>query len=431
MDKISKEMIKKLKKEEKYNEIFMGFGQKAYKKYTPKKYQREELHRLSQERRFEDIYNKYGESLYDTISIKAMYDEIKEEKGTIKAMLWKVEQKVLYFAKQIGFSTAFSLMALTTGMPAVSDLEKNDNAIKYESEINEYNRNISEYAKEVRAMHLNDTQVFMKVMYDMWENIQGYAKPDKDIRGFSELDLATNDGYGVCRNMASDVAKKLNEINPDYNARTMVVKLGEDGNYQIANIERKILEENETVTNGDEQRNEETSTDKVIEKIIPEIFGNHMVTVVDISKYNLTLVLDPTNTGIGVYKNDEITMLNSGKENGLEFDVKTTSNILLNTYGYSELINNSVATIKSYLKPNISMEEIEEKFGVEAQNKALQEVQEMMKKENLEISTMTENSKAADKFREELKVDISTKTPQITRNNEQKHEKIQNEDMEK
>ncbi len=34
LDKVSKERIKQLKKEKKYNEIFVEFGQKNYKKYV-------------------------------------------------------------------------------------------------------------------------------------------------------------------------------------------------------------------------------------------------------------------------------------------------------------------------------------------------------------------------------------------------------------
>ena len=61
--------------------------------------------------------------------------------------------------------------------------------------------------------------------------------------------------------MASDVARKLNEIDKKYNARTLNVAMGENGKYQLANIQRTVLEENPTVV-------EEASNTQNVEEII-------------------------------------------------------------------------------------------------------------------------------------------------------------------
>ena len=127
-------------------------------------------------------------------------------------------------------------------------------------------------------MYLSDIQIFMKVMDDMWGSIQGYKTPEKDIHGFLELDLANEDGYGVCRNMASDVARKLQEINPDYNARTIAVYI-EDG-FKIADIERTVLETNETVQEDSSEEQEQNSIISAIQNFV----GNHMVTLVDVKE---------------------------------------------------------------------------------------------------------------------------------------------------
>ncbi len=161
MDKISREKIKKLKQDKKYDEIFLEFGKKAYINYAPAKYKKEELKRLKKEKRYEDIYNKYG---YNTILVKAMYDEIKDAKGTIKAILWKIQ----YALKKIGFTSAFSIMQLTAGMSSMTEDTIMDNKVKYESEIEQYNNIISKYADEVKSLNLSDIQIFMKVMDDMW-----------------------------------------------------------------------------------------------------------------------------------------------------------------------------------------------------------------------------------------------------------------------
>lgn len=142
MDSTSKKRIKELAKNEQYDEIYREFGRKAYKKYASDKYYDEDLKKLKKEGRYEDIYNKYGESEYNKLLIKSMYNEIKQEKGTIKANLWRMKQKLLYTAKVIGFDFAFSALALSAVGNIKNDVIIGNNAIKYESEIEEYNEKI-------------------------------------------------------------------------------------------------------------------------------------------------------------------------------------------------------------------------------------------------------------------------------------------------
>lgn len=416
IDKISKERIKELKKDKKYNEIYIEFGMEAYNKYVPEKIRKADLKKLKQEGKYEDIYNKYGEAKYNAVLTNAMYKEIKETKGTLKAILYKTGQKISATAKKLGFTTAFSFLSLSSILALGTESTIKENAVKYESEIEDYNTNISNYADKVNSKELNDVQVFMKVMDDMWGNIKGYATPQKDITGFLELDLADEEGYGVCRNMANDVAKKLNEINPEYNARAILVKIGENGYYKMADIERTIIETNDTVAEEEKQNNEENEQNDILDNVVSEIVGNHMVTLVDISKYNLTLVLDPTNPGIGIYRDGQIIMLNSAKENGLEFEAKEYMNAVGFKGGIDGIVNTTQDYLNSYKKPTLSFEEIEEKFGLEAQNTALKEVREMFKedikisKENEEnsneISEEKEIINEEKSFRESLKVDL-------------------------
>ena len=390
MDSTSKKRIKELVKNEQYDEIYIEFGREAYKKYASDKYYYEDLQKLKKEGRYEDIYNKYGESEYNKLLIKSMYNEIKQEKGGLRANLWRIKQKILYTAKVIGFDIGFSALSLAAvGNVKNEEIIKN-NAIKYESEIEAYNEKISDYADKINSMNLNDTQIFMKTMDDMWKNIKGYANPEKDIKGFLELDLATEDGYGVCRNMASDVAKKLNAINPEYNARTMAVYMSEDGEYKIADIKRTVLE-----TNQEQQTNEK------LQEIINRGMGNHLVTIVDIKKYNITLVLDPTNPGIGIYRDGKITMLNSDKVNDREYKAKEYINTTFDGARMEDTIKDYISTYKT---PNISDDEIEKLFGIEAQNKALAEVRAM------DIETTMENENKENDFLESIKIDLNTQS---------------------
>ena len=194
--------------------------------------------------------------------------------------------------------------------------------------------------------------------------------------------------------MASDVAKKLNEINPEYNARTMRVEVGHDGKYEIADVEVKILEDNETV-NIDSER--ESTEDKMT-----EFFGNHMITLVDIKSDNLIMVLDPTNPGIGIYQNGKIEMLNSVKGNEIDFDNRNLSTFI-GSDGYVRAFGVIADWVNSYKKCNLSKEQIEEKYGLEAQNKALEEVRKIQKmndiskknqfKEELAVKRLIKNQK--------------------------------------
>ena len=63
-----------------------------------------------------------------------------------------------------------------------------------------------------------------------------------------ELNLGTEEGIGVCRHMATDVARKLNAINPNYNARTLNVNMSDSGRLDMANIKRNIIQDNATVS---------------------------------------------------------------------------------------------------------------------------------------------------------------------------------------
>lgn len=400
MDTETKSQIKKLKKEKKYDEIFYKFGTKEYKKNTPIKIRKQELKKLKAEGKYLDIYNKYGEDEYNKALLKAMYGEIKENKGIVIAILWRTKEKIIETFKQVMVIFSGTLLL---GPPTIAlvgaDYIKDEvakNQITYSDEIEEYNDKINQYAKEINSMHLDDVQVFMKVMDDMWGSIQGYGIPEKDIIGFEELDLASEDGYGVCRNMASDVAKKLNAINPKYNARTIIVNMGEEGKYTIANIERKTVKEDNN-ENEEESTVIETENENIVDKLMKKISGNHLVTLVDVPEDNLIIVLDPTNPGIGIYKDGEITMLNADKEEGVKFEAKEYISSFILSGGIDNITDVIGDYAKSFEKSNLTSTEIKEKYGLDAQNNALKEIREkeITKREkfvkSIEINKSTES----------------------------------------
>ena len=281
-------------------------------------------------------------------------------------------------------------------------INKNNNF----NEIQSYIQNIEDYGKEVRKMDLTQTELLMKVTDDMWGSIKGYGNPKKDLIGFMGLDLATEEGVGVCRNMAEDVARKLNAIDEEYNARVINVYYSGEG-YEIANIDRNIIKEDEEKKETKEQNTDAEETigeDSTLTKIV----GNHAVVALDIKEDNATLILDPTNPGIGVYQNGKVTMFNS---KGVDYKPTQTLNWLNRGI---DAFNIPIEYISSFKITNLNYDELNEKYGVEAQNKALDSVREKEKT-----------------FKDTIKITVGDKTAQIDLSNIENRENIKTEDNER
>ncbi len=407
MNKETIEKIKELKKQKKYNDIFVKYGKKAYIKNTPSQYRKRELKKLKKEGKYLDIYNKYGEGEYNKLLLHARTQEIKETQGSLKAYSWNALQKMKMFMKKIGLYSAIGLTEIALGTSSIAQMSINENTVKYEKEIETYDDHISEYAEEIKAMHLNDLQTIMKVTDDMWKNIKGYATPEKDILGYLELDLATEDGYGVCRNMANDVAKKLNKIDERYNARILNVEIVE-GEYHLADVERKVLETGEETSIPEE--------DNPIIKALQSMTGNHMITLVDIPEKDVTLVVDPTNPSLGVYANGKIKMFNSDKE----YDTKETSTMLF--FGSEQAQKVGESFIKSFIS-GTSYEELKQEYGLKKQNEALQYVRNLEKEQEEKEKTEKE------KFKESLKVENKPQVNEKSQNNNTENVKEKGEDI--
>lgn len=404
MDKIAKEKIKNLKAKKEYDEIFRQFGRKTYKRVVPSKYRKQDLKKLKKEGKYEDIFNKYGKTEYNKLLVTAMYREIKDARGFGAAAAWRTKEFMKSALQKLGLYSVVLSLSFSGAMAISSEMSTSENGEIYKDEIQAYNDKIENYANEVNRYAFSDIQIFSKVMDDMWKGIKGYAEPEKDIHGYLELDLATEEGFGVCRNMASDIAKKLNEINPKYNARVMAARMGEDGYYEIANINRTVLETNETVADNETASEEQSEETSELQAAFSNLVGNHMVTLVDVPEDNLILVLDPTNPGIGVYINGKIIMLNSAKENGIKYEAKEYVTAIFNRGGIDGIIDVASDYMRSFQKPNLSFEEIQVKYGLEAQNLALQEVRDrVVINEAVDLATK-ESEKQKNEFDERYKV---------------------------
>lgn len=382
MDKETKYNIKRIKRDIKdrklskeeqvdyYNNIYHLYGTNVYKKVTPKSIKKKDVKNLLKSGRFDDIYFKHGEETYnenlDYMQSKDIeYETGKKHLGVLNRIGSFVKKNVV--APLLGV-TIFLPPAATVAMIGDMEYTKSKEEKLHIEQIQEYISNTEEYADSVSKMNLSQIETLMKVTDDMWKNIEGYGKPKIDLLSYPGLDLATQDGVGVCRNMADDVARKLNAIDENYNARVLAV-YREGNDYIFANVERKEVEEEKNEEDPEETTEKQIISDEVINKIIPYT-GNHRVVILDSIEENATLVLDPTNPGIGVIKNGKITMFNSVGDNKVIFKVTPIMDFIQS----DDRLGLGTTLLDTYKKTDLSLEQLQEKYGIEEQNKALESV---------------------------------------------------------
>jgi len=238
--------------------------------------------------------------------------------------------------------------------------EVDSNSKKYEQEINLYNKFLKEYAKYVKSLELSETEMILKVIKDIWSDIDGYGKCDDLILGYERLAFQ-EEGKGVCSSFADDFTARINAINPEYDAKNIYVYLNdlEDGKtMERIDFERKNLEQ---YSNIDEE------TLKTQNK-----YGNHMVSVMELKDKNLYLVVDPTNLLIGVLKDGEIDILNTNDDNLMDY--KLESNNIFSLDSEEEIKKDYEDTFED---PTITLEEIENLYGIDAQEEAFDKINEV------------------------------------------------------
>ncbi|MBQ3408026.1 MAG: hypothetical protein IJH12_02325 [Clostridia bacterium] len=351
--------------------IFEKYGQKAYCKYVPEKYRKQDIRELLKEKRFITILDKHGKNTFDRYYTKIMAEDIAYETGSSY-------RKFDFIAKRfISRGTLSSAAAISIVVPIaiipVIDMGIEDEKEEYNMQITEYMQCLEEFGESTRMYNLSDIQNIMFITDDMWKNIEGYKSPELDLSSYPGLDIATKEGYGVCRNMADHAARELNAIDERYNARTINVYADGDG-YEIANIERTTLEDdgNEETTSGDGG--------------ITKVFGNHAVVLCDsIEDEGLQLIFCPTNPSVGVFINGEIHMFNSNGDDPYEYKYRPLGTILHGSDRAKEIPENIINSIEICTKGE--MEYYENKYGVNAQNKAIKEVEELNPKSFYEISS--------------------------------------------
>ena len=400
-----------------YDEIYRLFGKTIYMLFTPADYKKKDIQKLLKDNNLAEIYNKYGKietlliknfrrlnkqqiqklikerryiELYNLYGEEVAYkyrfgiyeSDVEYETGSkFKAKLYRTKKVTAYHLKEsLSFLATLSSVVVALigveGYMAVKNIYK-ENLIENAQLIQEYDEGIQEYAYNVQQLELDsDLEVVMKVMYDMWNNMQ-YGAPSKDITNFGRLAFAGEEKVGVCRNMADDFSARMNAINPDYNARNLVVYMDKDyySKESLANINRNILSnENETFIDDSNTSNNSDNTKETIDTIIDNIdlekyVGNHMVSIFDPIGKDYTLVVDVTNPSIGIISNGQIFMFSTIDGKGLTY--KPLGQFVgVQNYDINDIKGKF---IKSYISFTTESEflEITNEWNIEKQNEAL------------------------------------------------------------
>ena len=210
-------------------------------------------------------------------------------------------------------------------------------------------------------------------MIDTLNQIDGYGKADNLINGYYGLTFLT-EGKGVCTSFADDFTRKLNKINPKYNARNIVVYIDEDKLYNQMQIPIPM-----------NFANYDIKKEKIIdyiansyninfidqEKIIEYFFGNHMITVIEIPEHNLKLAVDPTNFIIGYFNDLKFDFFGNTEEKEMQYRDSTI------IYSNRSLNDELVFLLESLNNPTINYNEINDIYGYQAQEKAYDYVKEL------------------------------------------------------
>lgn len=244
--------ISRLLESKEYDKVFERYGPEVYRKTIPPKVKRAEIQELLKQGRYEDIRRRYGEKTYKYYLVNMTKVDVEMETGS--KVKGNIEQIKYWF--KIKFAPILLSLELLATPPiivkAIDDgytKNTNNNAIEYSEEIKEYNEHIEKYAEEIRNLNLTDRQIFVKLIYDLWREIDGYKTPKKyDVSRYYRLSVY-EEHIGQCRHFSDHIAAILNAINKKYNARSLYVRV-KPNEYHYMDIERRMLETDNNNNNG-------------------------------------------------------------------------------------------------------------------------------------------------------------------------------------
>lgn len=374
-NKYQKERMKKLYREGKDDLIFHEFGIKT------NKYNFIQFLNFIQNDDPNSLVDRFGTIVDNEFhSISAMFSDEKLLTGATRAISWATKRVLMNI---IGFS----LLASPFAIPYAAYLNIDENEVAYASQIEDYKKDNEKYAKQFEGEDLTELEIIMKVMDDMWSRMKGYGEPEIDAYGFYELDTGRDDGVGVCRNIAPDFAKKMNEINPNFNARTIYVTMDPLYSYSVDDnytepIHEGLVDGMDIVyvvdtEHEDVSENTEVTEDGISSNVHVNITGNHEIVFLTID--DMIIAVDPTNLMIGQYVDGEILFFNdTSSGNPVKFDGKEAFT------AYMQMFTEKTGVFQDYMNSynkdtKYSFDELKEMMGTKAQEEALRYVRDLYK----------------------------------------------------
>lgn len=285
---------------------------------------------------------------------------------------YKIDKMVKYqkiLKKILCFELTFLLVATPTVF--VSKLKSSyinyieQNSTIYSEQLKENDEYIKNYSDEVKKLNLSDLEIIMKVMKDIWAEIDGYGVAKDLPIGYYRLAFQEED-RGVCTSFADDFTARMNAINPEYNARNIIVycDVYETKGLQICDIETNVIES--------PSDNSDSVFGAIEAYIITNLVGNHMVSLIDIPNSDLTLMVDSTNLFIGIFRNGKIHVLNNNNDKLLDY--KFISNYACSEDDFSDYCSDYFS---EFGISNQSIDELNLQYGYEAQKSALEYVKKI------------------------------------------------------
>lgn len=303
------------------------------------------------------------------MNIRVSDEFIKKLKGNEKKYKISRTKKALNMIGKMALVTSLCVTTVygvsINVLRSVHDDELKKNTIIYADQISEYNQRIDQYANDIKELNLNHLQIIMKVMNDIWNEIDGYAVAKDLPTGYFRLTFQ-EEGVGVCTSFADDFTARMNTINPEYNARNIIVymDLNETNDLKVVDIERNISEDSE------DNKTIEMSETEI--KLLQAIVGNHMVSLIDIPDSDITMMVDTTNLLVGVLRNGRIYVLNNNNDKLLDY--KLAGSYIFTDMSFGQFLDDYV---DSFSKTEKEMDEIITEYGLDAQVNAFDDIRNL------------------------------------------------------
>ncbi len=216
-----------------------------------------------------------------------------------------------------------------------------------------YNKFLNEYVAQINSLELNDIEIIIKVMSDIWSEVKGYGVPKETVIGLYNLSFI-REGVGVCTSFADEFTNRMNKINWEYNARNVILKnMNNDVKIDRIDVDRVIIESDDEKSNNLDN------------------YTKHMVTAIDLPDKDVTLIVDTTNLMLGILKNGKVYMFNCN-EYLFNYDIEDNY-----TYTNEKLFEVLSTYLKSFFCSTNDIMSLGNQFGIESQKETYDFVEDL------------------------------------------------------